>query len=101
MALTDEHLVKVKPHFGGGEQRIYRDGRYGLSLVNSPILHSFPFAWEAAVCDYGTAEGKDWHLTYDTPLTNDVEVFDTEAATASFIAVAFKWFAEQRKAEAA
>lgn len=95
MPLTDENLTNTREHLGG-EQRIYRLGRYGLSLVNSAMLHSFPFAWEAAVLDYGTADGDKSHLTYDTPLTNDndVEVFDSDDEATKFITKAFAYFAE-------
>lgn len=48
MALTDINLKTTREHLGG-VQRLYRDGRYGLSLVNSSLLHGYPFAWEAAV----------------------------------------------------
>lgn len=95
MALTDENLVEERAHFGDGVQRVYRVGRYGLSLVNAPMLHNYPFAWEAAVTDYGTPDGAAWKLTYATPLSSDVEVFSTEDEAAAFLAKAFDWFAEQ------
>lgn len=99
MALTDKNLVTERVHLGG-VQRVYRDGRYGLSLVNAGMLHAYPFAWEAAVTDYGSPDGEKWSLTYDTPLTDDVEVFATEEEAEAFIAKAFEWFASQ-KTEAA
>lgn len=95
MALTDENLVHEREHLDG-VQRFYRVGRYGLSLVDAPMLHAYPFAWEAAVADFGSEDGEKWSLTYDTPLTSDVEVFDTEEEASAFIAKAFEWFASQR-----
>lgn len=95
--LTDKNLIDTRSHLGG-TQRIYRNGRYGLSLINAPMLHSYPFAWEAGVFDYGSADGKNGRLTYDTPLTNDVEVFDSEAETQDFIDKAFVWFESQSEA---
>lgn len=78
--LTNEHLEQERPHLGG-VQRIYKfKSGYGLSLVNSPMLHAYPFAWEAAVL------GKDGDLSYDTPLTNDVEVFLSDDEANEFIA---------------
>jgi hypothetical protein len=92
--LTDDHLLKSGPHPSiGGEQRIYRfaDG-HGLSLINSSMAHSYPFAWEAAVLkvvkDDGTHEG----LTYDTPLTQDVEVFNSDEEANEFIKLAAAHF---------
>lgn len=99
MALTETNLVQERSHLDG-VQRLYRDGRYGLSLVNGPMLHGYDFAWEAAVLDYGSADGGRFNLTYETPLTNDVEVFSTDDEANAFIARAFDWFASQ-KAKAA
>jgi hypothetical protein len=91
--LTDKNLVEERHAGISGYQRIYRVGDYGLSFVNGPMLHAYPFAWEAAVTKY---DGDDWSLTYDTPLTNDVEVFDTEEEASAFIERAFEWFEEQK-----
>lgn len=92
MALTETNLETERPHLDG-VQRLYRVGRYGLSLVNGPMLHGYPFAWEAAVLDFGSPDGAKGNLTYDTPLTNDVEVFYSDEEANDFIAKAFDWFA--------
>lgn len=86
--LTDDGLIEQRAHLGG-VQRIYRWGDGGLSLVNAPMLHSYPFAWEAAVLTFA---GKGFGLTYDTPLTGDVEVFTTEEEANAFIARAAEYF---------
>lgn len=88
MALTDENLISERSHLGGVQRR-YKLGEYGLSLVNSPMLHAYPFAWEAAVF------GPNGELDYSTPLTSDVEVFGTEEEASAFIEKAFAWFSEQ------
>jgi hypothetical protein len=88
--LTNEHLVEEKSNSIGGVQRVYRVGNWGLSLINSPMAHSFPFAWEAAVTKYDEEGG--FGLTYATPLTSDVEVFYTEQEAEDFLARAFAWF---------
>lgn len=91
MALTNENLVSERKHFGGGVQKIYRFANgFGLSVVNSPILHSYPFAWEIAVVKNLTEDGNSFDLTYDTPLTNDVEVFMDSATANDFIEHAAK-----------
>ena len=83
--LTSEDLLVERAHLGGGVQRIYRfkGTSYGLSLVNSPTLHVYPFAWEAAVLRFD--DDGDWLLDYSTPLTNDVVVFDSEQEANKFI----------------
>lgn len=95
MSLTQRNLLLERPHAAGigGVQRIYRfaDG-HGLSLVNSPKLHVYPFAWEAAVLKGVTENGEFEDLDYDTELTNDVEVFQTEKEANHFIDRAAKLF---------
>jgi len=82
--ITDKNLTSEKPHLDG-VQRIYDLANgYKLSLINSPIVHAYPFAWEAAVL-------KDNELRYDTPLTEDVEVFDTDEEANAFIEKAIAW----------
>lgn len=87
--LTDENLLMERPHPGGlgGIQRIYRfQSGFGLSLVNCPMLHGFPFAWEAAVLKNVSEDGEQFELTYDTELTSDVEVFSSNEEANEFIA---------------
>jgi len=95
MALTDECLLSERPHHApiGGVQRIYRfkDG-HGLSLVNGPMLHSYEFAWEAAVLKDVRDDGRFGSLDYDTPLTSDVEVFDSDDEANAFIKRAIAHF---------
>lgn len=88
--LTDENLVLERPHFCfPGVQRIYAlPNGMGLSFVNPPELHNYPFAWEAAVLS--ATEGS-WILVYSTPLTSDVEVFFTDDEANAFIARAIAW----------
>lgn len=108
MPLTDENLLVEKPHFiptdpftklmgfsenrDGSVQRIYRFANgHGLSVVNNPVLHSYPFAWEAAVIGDVDDEGGFSGLRYDTPLTEDVEVFYTDEEANDFIDRAARW----------
>ncbi len=82
--LTDKHLMKEEASELGGVQRLYKfPSGYGLSAVNSHILHSYPFAWEIAVIKF--ASDTDWSLDYTTPLTSDVEVFSTDEEANAFI----------------
>lgn len=89
--LTDENLILERPHPAGlgGVQRIYRFANgYGLSAVNSPILHVAPFAWEFAVLEHVSEDGQSFELTYKTPLTEDVEVCGSDAEANDFIKAA-------------
>lgn len=91
--LTNEHLLLERPHPGGlgGVQRLYRfQNGFGLSVVNSSMLHAYSFAWEAAVLENVTENGSDFDLTYDTPLTDDVEVFMDDSEANAFIKRAIK-----------
>ena len=86
--LTNDHLLVERLHPGwvGGVQRLYRfKSGYGLSVVNSPMLHAYPFAWEAAVLKDVSEDGNKFELTYDTPLTSDVEVFSSDDEANEFI----------------
>lgn len=93
MKLTDEDLLFERAHPLGGLQRIYRfPSGYGLSVVNTPMAHWYPFAWEAAVLK-GVTEKGDWELLdYSTPLTDDVVVFQTDEQANEFIARAKEYF---------
>jgi len=86
--LTDDHLVKheIRSDGIGGVQRIYRFANgYGLSLIDDPMLHSYSFAWEAAVLKGVTNEGKFKGVYYGSPLTDSVVAFDTEEDANAFI----------------
>ena len=89
--MTDDGLVEEKPHsFMGGVQRIYRWGDGGLSLINGKMAHAYPFAWEAGVLSFkGEPLGA---LTYETPLSSDVEVFQSDEEANEFIQKAKEYF---------
>ena len=92
--ITNKALLLERPHPNdlGGVQRLYKLGNgYGISLVNSPMLHSYPFAWEAAVVSNIQDNGEFDSLSYDTPLTSDVEVFKNDDDANAFIERAIEW----------
>ena len=89
--ITDKYLIHEVPNPAGGVSRIYRfKSGMGLSLINAPIAHFYPFAWEAAVTrgvkDDGTSEGLD----YSTPLTEDVITLKSDEEANAFIEKAAK-----------
>lgn len=85
--LTEKNLVLERLHPSlGGSQRIYRfQSGLGLSLVNAPMLHYYSFAWEAAVLKDVSEDGGEFELTYDTEMTDDVEVFSSDEEANEFI----------------
>ncbi len=94
--ITNKNLIEERTRLGG-IQRIYRVGDYGLSVVNSPILHSYRFAWETAVLKFNGEGINDFKLDYSTPLTNDIEVFFTDKETNEFLKKAFIYFKKKEK----
>ncbi len=91
--ITGESIEKYQ-----GVQRIYKlENGYGLSVVNPPALHSYPFAWEVAVLKLLNTDPEEieFELTYDTPLTDDVEVFSNTPDTNEFIHKAAIWASQQ------
>ncbi len=88
--LTNKHLLLERTHqLGNGIQRIYRfDSGYGLSVVNPPMLYSYPFAWEIAVLNEVDTLGNFKSLNYSTPLTKDVVVCSTDNEANVFIELA-------------
>jgi hypothetical protein len=60
-------------HSGGVQARITFDNGYGASVVKTPHTYGGDMGlYELAVF------GKDGHITYDTPITNDVEGYLSE-----------------------
>lgn len=85
MALTNDYPFTERENGIGGVQRVYSLGsKWELSLINSPIAHRFPYAWEAALI-------WDSVICYSTALTSNVEVFQTGEETNEFIHLAAKY----------
>lgn len=84
--ITDEHLLLSRENPGlGGDQRIYKfKNGYGLSLINSPMAHHYPFAWEAAVIAGVRDDGTFDRIEYETDL-GDIHVFDSDDKANDFI----------------
>ena len=67
-------------HLGGVQARIYFDNGYGASVVKTPHTYGGDMGlYELAVF------GKDGHITYDTPVTNDVEGYLSEDAVTKLL----------------
>jgi hypothetical protein len=102
--LTDKNLLIERPHTGGidGVQRLYlfKDG-HGLSLLNSPMLHLYRFAWEAAVIKGLKADGTWDKIDYSTVLTEDVAVFADDDEANAFIELAEKLFGSPENSKTA
>ena len=60
----------------GGIQRLYKfDNGFGVSVIKGP----YSYGGEEGLWELGVL-GKDGHLTYETPITDDVEGYLTESA---------------------
>jgi hypothetical protein len=63
----DLQFVEHPNHLGGVQARIQFENGYGASVVKTPYTYGGDKGlYELAVF------GKDGHITYDTPITNDV-----------------------------
>lgn len=68
-------VIKNERTSYGGNQVVYKfPNGYGASVVDGMMLHSYPFYLEVAVLKFN---GDKFNLTYDTPITNDVEILDS------------------------
>ena len=67
-------------------------GGHGLSLVTGQPLHYSPFAWEAAVLENVSEDGRTFNLDYSTELTCGGAVFRSYADANAFIRRAAKLF---------
>lgn len=88
--LTDKYPFTERRANLGGTQRIYSCGDWSLSCINGAWAHSYPFAWEIAIA-HGDC------LCYITPLTDNVEIFDTDDEANAFIDKAMAYFAANPK----
>ena len=69
----DLEFVQHPGHIGGVQARITFDNGYGASIVKTPFSYGGDMGlYELAVF------GKDGHIAYDTPVTNDVEGYLSE-----------------------
>jgi hypothetical protein len=65
----------------GGIQRIYKfKNGYGASVIQCPFSYGGEVGlWELAVIKFKSESMDEWSITYDTPITNDVEGNLTES----------------------
>ena len=67
--LSKHQPIERRPTFGGGQQLVFRfPNGYGASLINSPMSYGN----ELGVVRFDGDNCDDWHLDYDTPITDDV-----------------------------
>ncbi len=79
-------MTKLIPVQLAGAKESYDIGNgYRLSCINSPLAHIYSFAWEIAIIN------EKGELDYQTPLTSDVEVFQTDEEANDFIFRAVEW----------
>ncbi len=67
----------------GGSQKVYRfPNGYGASLVDSPFAYTLDGTFELGVIKFHGPGEDDFRLTYDTPVTDDVLGYLTDAEVA-------------------
>jgi hypothetical protein len=72
--------------FGGysDKEYVHVTGRmangYGFSIVNHPIMHTYPYYCEVAMLKFLDDSMDSGALVYDTPFTDDVLVFTSYEA---------------------
>ena len=75
----EDYIIKDKIKDFRGRQVIYRfPNDYGASVVNGSILHSFSFYVELAVIRFSSEDNEEFNLTYETPITTDIEILDND-----------------------
>ena len=101
--LPEKYLLMVREHpnsYVGGVQRLYRLGSFGLSFVDGPNLHSFPFRWEV-ICLHWEKGANDLdfectHGKFEDPLNDDITVFGNGADANEWLQdVGFPWMERQ------
>jgi hypothetical protein len=79
MRSSDLLLERAHPLGIGGTQRVYRfQNGYGASVVRFSGSYGWPDLWELGVVTFVTPD--EWHLTYDTPITDSVAGYLSEDA---------------------
>lgn len=71
MSVFAPMLERPHPTGMGGVQKLYRfDNGYGASVVR----FEFSYGGDAGLWELGVIkfDGDEWHLTYETPVTDDV-----------------------------
>lgn len=74
-----EFVIRDEMRSFAGRQVMYRfPNGYGASVVNGRILHNFSFYVELAVVKYSNKDDNKFSLTYDTPITDNIELPDND-----------------------
>ncbi len=77
-SLRKKDRIYEGEHEMGGSHLIYRfDNTYGASVVNNQIFTAGS-PYEVAVLEWYGPDNNDWSITYDTPITSDVERCDND-----------------------
>lgn len=75
-----EKYIVIDRIINGGNQKVFRfPNGFGASVVDSKMLHIYPFYKELAVLEFSNDNNENYNLTYDTPITDDVELPGDEA----------------------
>lgn len=82
----ETNLISEEPSFGGVQYRFKFDNGYGASVIKHKYSYgSEDDLWELAVLDSFDV-GPKGMLTYDTPITEDVEGYLTDEEVRNLLA---------------
>lgn len=82
----ETNLISEEPSFGGVQYRFRFDNRYGASVIKHKYSYgSDDDLWELAVLFYSVVCPKG-EITYDTPITEDVEGYLTDEEVRNLLA---------------
>lgn len=85
----DQYVEYAGDHpsgMGGVQVRLRFPNNYGASLIHTPFSYGHTERLvELAVIRY--TEPNDYHLTYDTPITDDVLVLDKDELVTTLLAI--------------
>ncbi|MGC8362932.1 hypothetical protein ACSHUI_00460 [Bacillus subtilis] len=76
----NDYLVKSHEHIGG-LRGVYRfPNNYGASVVAGGLVTAYRgnYYLELAVLRFHSEDDEDFSLDYDTPITDDIMIFDSE-----------------------
>lgn len=74
----NEYLINTHEHLGGMREVYKFPNGYGASVVVGGLVTSHRGEWNIELAVLYFDEEGSYNLTYDTPITSDVEIFKDE-----------------------
>jgi hypothetical protein len=88
--MSEQHtpiIDRTHPNHGSGVQRVYRFANgFGASVVRTPYSYGGDHGlYELAVVIFAGPDSDDYTLTYETPITSDVEGYLDESKVSELL----------------